>query len=162
MSAEVHSQQRPRLRASQLVPLDEVRTTLARLWLVGGGVIFLLLVIQSLLHVYGDLTQEAWGWFLPTLMPSLGMIVTVLTYTALDPSMTGSVVRRTFVPIASWLSAMYLGTVVLTILAPPVTAASPEEAVALMRTSNLWLGPLQGLVASALGVLFVSKEKSVD
>lgn len=30
--------------------------------------------------------------------------------------------------------------------------------VELMHTSNLWLGPLQGLVASALGVLLVTKQ----
>ena len=144
----------------RMTPLDDVRVKLARVWLGGGGAIFLILVVQSLLHTYGDLTQEAWGWFLPTLMPSLGMIVTVLTYTALDPLMTGSVVRKTFASIAMWLSILYLLTVSLTILIQPFASKDSVEAVGLMRTSNLWLGPLQGLVASALGVLFVSKEKS--
>jgi hypothetical protein len=151
--------QRPSIPETQLVPLDDVRLKLARVWLIGGGGIFLILVVQSLLHVYGDLTQEAWGWFLPTLMPSLGMIVTVLTYTALDPLMTGSVVRKSFASIASWLSILYLLTVMLTILIQPFASNTPAEAVGLMRTSNLWLGPLQGLLASALGVLFVSKQK---
>src|SRR6266404_8905032 len=96
------------LSAFQLTPLDDVRVHLAKVWLIGGGGTFLILVVQSLLHVYGDMTQEVWGWFLPTLMPSLGMIITVLTYTALDPLMTGSVVRRTFVSIALWLSVLYL------------------------------------------------------
>src|SRR3954469_15259431 len=102
---------RKRLRPGQMTALDDVRVWLARVWLIGGGGIFLILVIQSLLHIYGDLTQEAWGWFLPTLMPSLGMIVTVLTYTALDPLMTDSVVRKTFVSIAMGLSILYLTTV---------------------------------------------------
>src|SRR5262245_27499159 len=145
--------------AAQMTPLDDVRMRLARVWLVGGGGTFMILVVQSLLHVYGDLTQEAWGWFLPTLMPSMGMIVTVLTYTALDPLMTGSVVRKTFVSIAMGLSNLYLATVILTILIQAFASKTADEAVGLMRTSNLWLGPLQGLVASALGVLFVSKEK---
>jgi hypothetical protein len=159
MAGTAYGNPREPLPASQMTPLDDVRTQLARVWLVGGGGIFLILVVQSLLHVYGDLTQEAWGWFLPTLMPSLGMIVTVLTYTALDPLMTGSVVRKAFVPIALWLSIMYLLTVMLTILIQPFASRTPVEAVGLMRTSNLWLGPFQGLVASALGVLFVSKQK---
>jgi hypothetical protein len=150
---------REQIPAAQMRPLDDVRVVLSRVWLIGGGVTFLILVLQSLLHVYGDLTQEAWGWFLPTLMPSLGLIVTVLTYTALDPLMTGSVVRKTFVSIAMWLSILYLATVTLTILIQPFAAKTPAEAIALMRTSNLWLGPMQGLVASALGVLFVSKQK---
>lgn len=145
--------------ADQLMPLDDVRVRLARIWLIGGGLVLIILVVQSLLHVYGDLTQEAWGWFLPTMMPTLGMIITVLTYTALDPLTSGSVVRRTFFPIALWLSVVYLVLVSLTILIQPFASKTPEEAVGLMRTSNLWLGPVQGLVASALGVLFVSKQK---
>lgn len=159
MADPAHPNPRPPIPEAQLVPLDDVRVKLARVWLIGGGGIFLTLVVQSLLHVYGDVTQEAWGWFLPTLMPSLGMIVTVLTYTALDPLMTGSVVRKNFASIALWLSVLYLVTVILTIVIQPFASRNPAEAVGLMRTSNLWLGPLQGLVASALGVLFVSKQK---
>lgn len=149
---------RPSLKADQLVSLDEVRMKFAKIWLIGSGLIFFIIVIQSLRHAYGDLTQEAWGWFLPTLLPSLGLIVTVLTYTALDPLTTGSVVRKGFMQLAVWLSVAYLFTVSLTILMQPFSGTKPIDAIALMRTSNLWLGPFQGLVASALGVLFVSKE----
>ena len=150
---------RPSIPADKLIGLDEVRTRLAIVWLTGGGLVLVILVVQSLLNHYGNLTQEAWGWFLPTLMPTLGMILTVLTYTALDPLSSGSVVRRTFFGIALALSVTYLILVALTILIQPFAASSPEQRVGLMRTSNLWLGPVQGLVASALGVLFVSKQK---
>jgi hypothetical protein len=147
------------LKRDQLVLLDEVRMKLARIWLIGSGVIFFIIVFQSLRHAYGGLTQEAWGWFLPTILPSLGLIITVLTYTAFDPMTSALVVRLTFVQIAGWLSVSYLFTVLLTILMQPFAGPKPEDAIALMRTSNLWLGPLQGLTASALGVLFASKEK---
>src|ERR1035437_3191979 len=128
MADTAHANPREPLPAAQMTPLDDVRVKLARVWLIGGGGIFLILVVQSLLHVYGDLTQEAWGWFLPTLMPSLGLIVTVLTYTALDPLMTGSVVRKTFMSIAMWLSILYLLTVMLTILIQPFASRTPAEA----------------------------------
>src|SRR5215472_5380853 len=98
--------QRLQIPAGQLISLDDVRVRFAWVWLGGVGLILIILVVQSLLHVYGDLTQEAWGWFLPTLMPTLGMIITVLTYTALDPLMTGSVVRKSFVSVALWLSIL--------------------------------------------------------
>lgn len=154
--------QRPQIPTAQLISLDDVRMRLAWVWLGGGGLILIILVVQSLLHVYGDLTQEAWGWFLPTLMPTLGMIITVLTYTALDPLTLGSVVRKTFVYIALALSAVYLVLVLLTIVMQPFAAQNAAERVGLMRTSNLWLGPVQGIVASALGVLFVSKQKKEE
>ena len=154
---------RPALDPRQLIPLDNVRNRLAWIWIIGFCLIVVIMVVQSLLNVYkdstADMTQEAWSWLLPTLMPSVGLIITVLTYTALDPLMTGSVVRKSFVPIAVGISIFYLVLVLLTILAQPISAHSPKEAVAAMHTSNLWLGPIQGLVASAIGVLFASKEK---
>lgn len=139
-----------------LIKLDTVRTKLAIVWLAGCGAILLIVIMQSLLGRFGEKTQEAWGWLLPTIMPSLAMIVTVLGYTALEPQLSKFVVRRTFYRLAISLSLMYLLVVSLTILVQPFAGKDPIE---LMRISNLWLGPLQGLVASALGVLFVSKQQ---
>jgi hypothetical protein len=138
--------------------LDAVRARLSAVWLVGTGIVFVLLVVQSLLGRYEDKTQEAWGWLLPTIMPTLGLIVTVLGYTALDPIFSQAVVRRSFFRVAIWLSVMYLLLILLTIGVQPFVARDANAAVELMRTSQLWLGPFQGLVASALGVLFVSKK----
>jgi len=156
MSTTVRERPVDQLPPDKLVPLDHVRTRLAILWLGTAGAIILTLVIQSLRQVYGTSVQEVWGWILPTLMPTLGLIVTVLGYTALDRRVIETVVRRSFFVLAFWLSASYLFLVLLTILIQPFTAADP---VGLMRMSNLWLGPFQGLVASALGVLFVSKRR---
>jgi hypothetical protein len=149
------------LRA-KVITLDAVRSRLSILWLVGGGLLFVLMVLQSLMGRYADKTQEAWGWLMPTIMPSLSMIVTVLGYTALDPLYSTSVVRKSFFNMAFWLSTLYLTLVLLTILVQPLVANAPGEAVGLMRQSNLWLGPFQGIVASALGVLFVSKQKGAS
>lgn len=95
---------------------------------------------------------------MPTLMPTLAMIVSVLGYTARDPLSSGTVVRKSFFNIALLLSLFCLCLILLTILVQPFTGT---DALQLMRISNLWLGPSQGLVASALGVLFVSKQKKV-
>jgi hypothetical protein len=142
----------------KVVSLDAVRTRLAVIWLVGAALVLIIVVLQSLLGHYDDKVQEVWGWLLPTLMPTLGMIITVLGYTALDPKALESVVRISFLQVSVWLSALYLFLVALTILIQPFVAADAERAVQMMRQSNLWLGPVQGLVASALGVLFVSKK----
>lgn len=144
---------------AELINFDRVRSGLAMVWLVGGGLVFFIVVLQSLMEHYGDKVQEAWGWLLPTIMPTMTMIVTVLGYTAFDSRFSSTVVRRDFFRIAFWLSVMYLALVAMTVLIQPIVAADPLKAIELMRLSNLWLGPFQGLVASALGVLFVSKEK---
>jgi len=139
----------------QTIGLDKVRSKLAWLWLGGAGFIVTILVVQSLMGKYGSGVQEVWGWALPNLVPTLGMIITVLGYTALDPERSKFEVRADFYRIAFTLSVAYLFLVALTILIQPMT---PYEPLQLMRMANLWLGPCQGLVASALGVLFVSKK----
>jgi hypothetical protein len=150
-----HQEQREPIPSGDLIQLDAVRARLAKMWIGGASVIFITVVLQSLLGRFGDQTQEAWGWLLPTIMPTLGMIITVLGYTALDPLLSQSVVRKSFFQIAFWLSGFYMSLILLTILIQPLAGAS---AIQLMHLSNLWLGPFQGLVASALGILFVSKQ----
>jgi len=138
------------------IGLDRVRSRLAMVWLGGGGLVVMTLVIQSLLGKYQANVQEVWGWALPTILPTLGMIVTVLGYTALDPNQSKVEVREDFYKIAWVLSLAYIFLVFLTILLQPLTTYQPIQ---LMRMANLWLGPFQGLVASALGVLFVSRKQ---
>jgi hypothetical protein len=145
-----------------LMGLDAARSRLALVWLTGASLVLLILVLQSLFGKYGDKVQEAWGWLLPTLMPTLGMIIAVLGYSALDPNLSAAVVRRAFFQVAFWLSSFYLLLISLTLLLQPFVGADVDKAIGMMRMSNLWLGPIQGLVASALGVLFVSKRKPGD
>jgi len=139
-----------------VLPLEKARASLAVIWLGGAGLSLVILVVQSLLGHYGNQTQDAWGWYLPTMMPTLGMILSGLGYTALTP-FSDQVVSKVFFRIAIGLSSAYLVLVLLTILIQPFVGSTPIQ---LMNTSNLWLGPFQGLVASALGVLFVSKKQS--
>jgi hypothetical protein len=143
------------LPAADLVPLERVRNHLAGLWFVGAVLIVGIVVLQSLLGKYGDRTENVWEWLLPTIMPTIGMIISVLGYSALDATASRFTVKRSFYRIAVYLSVFYQFLVLLTILIQPLVGTDPLE---LMHTSNLWLGPIQGVVASALGVLFVSSK----
>ena len=143
----------------EMVSMDSARSRLAKIWLSLGAVIFGVVIMQSFLGRYEDKTVEAWNWLLPTIMPTLGLIIAVLTSTARDAAVSQAAVRKSFVQIVTWLSVAYLGLVLVTIAAQPFVARDAAQALALMRGSNLWLGPFQGLVASALGVLFVTKKE---
>jgi hypothetical protein len=63
--------------------------------------------------------------------------------------------------LSFWISLFYLVLVLLTILIAPTRpeGVTGKGAVELMHTANMWLGPLQGLVATSLGLLFGSKKK---
>src|SRR5215472_12482755 len=144
------------------VPVPDCQRKLGVLWFSVAALLFLFLVIQSVVGVYRyrtetglqDLTSDAWGWFLPTLMPTLSLIVAVF---ATDVGRSGSAiptVDRFFFRIAFSLSVLYLIVVVMSLLGTTLFSTDPLSD---LKTSNLWLGPLQGLASASIGAFFVKR-----
>jgi uncharacterized membrane protein len=135
--------------------LTKSKWMFAGVWLGGAGIVFALLVVQSLVGRYGEDTQAAWAWYLPTVMPTLSLIIGVLASdfrATPDPAKPMPEPSRGLLWMAMGLSVFYLLLVATTILVQPfLQAVSPIE---LMHRSNLWLGPLQGLTAGALAAFF--------
>jgi len=129
---------------------------LAILWFTASLILFVLLVLQSVFGKYGAKMEDAWGWFLPTVMPTLSLVIGVLVFDATAAGGTEKEVESFIFRLAFCFSAVYLALVALTVLIQPFTSLSPLE---LMKRSNLWLGPLQGLVAAVLGAFFVKGER---
>ncbi|HWS77775.1 MAG TPA: hypothetical protein VN205_05290 [Thermomonas sp.] len=142
----------------------------ASIWLGGAGLVFMILVVQSLVGRYGSQSGDAWAWYLPTVMPTLSLIIGVLasdfraaaTAAATAATMPATATDAKVLPVPAkgllWLgvglSVFYLLLVAVTILAQPfLQDVSPIE---LMHRSNLWLGPLQGLTAGVLAAFFRS------
>lgn len=127
----------------------------AGVWLGGAGLVFLILVGQSLVGRYGSQSQEAWAWYLPTVMPTLSLIIGVLVSdfrNANADTQPLPVSAKGLLWLGVALSVFYLLLVAVTILAQPfLQDVSPIE---LMHRSNLWLGPLQGITAGVLAAFF--------
>ena len=132
------------------------KTRLALLWLPWSLLLFFVIFFQTTLGRYGDKSDEAWSWFLPTLVPTLSLIVSAWVAEARENATGQLNVDRFTFGLALGLSAAYLLAVSLTIFLIPVIVAAPLE---VLKKSNLWLGPFQGLVSAAMGVFFVKKEK---
>jgi hypothetical protein len=138
------------------IPLEHVRAQLAKLWLIGGGLLFSLLVVQSIFGKYGEHVESVWSWFVPTTVPTVSLMIGVLGAGAMDEG-DRRTLKRSFSDIAWWLSLVYLAILAATILLEPFSGLTTAE---LRPRSNFWLGPLQGLVLAALGFLFTATEKS--
>lgn len=137
--------------------MSTAKKRLAILWFFWFTIIFLLLLIQTLAGVYKDKEiTEAWSWFLPTVMPTLSLMIGVLVSDALGMSKKVNYVDKFLYRLSFSLSLLYLVVVSLTILAQPFSELWPLE---LMKKSQLWQGPLQGLVAAILVIFFMQKEK---
>jgi hypothetical protein len=139
-----------------------VRTSMWRLaiiWFVAAGFLFVILVGQSLTGYYEPRTEDAWGWFLPTVMPTLSLIVGALVADYRKAAVAGPGAPKQQAGPLFWLGAglsvFYLLLVALSILLQPLLAETSP--LTLMQRSNLWLGPLQGLCVAALGFFFHSK-----
>ena len=142
---------------STMIPTRQCRKRLAIAWFVLGGFLILLMILMSLLGKFGGRTSEAWGWFLPALMPTLSLIVGVLVIDLRsESSKCPKHVDRFLYLLALWLSLGYLLAIALTFLAQPLVNTPILD---LMQLTDLWLGPLQGIVAAALGVFFLRGEE---
>jgi hypothetical protein len=132
----------------------EGQRKLAVLWFFGGGISALILIIQSITGYYGDKVSDAWSWLLPYVLPILTLIVSAVFADATKK--TSNITVNLFAYRSSlWLSVFYLLCLDVSLLAGNLTPYGPLQ---LMKTSVLWLGPLQGLLGIALGVFFVKRK----
>lgn len=142
----------------------KARKSLAAIWFIGAGVLFIMLLAQTIVGKYGDKADKAWAWFFPTILPTLSLIIGILVSEALsvkpnkDDNSIKEVDRFVFW-LSFFLSFAYIITVNLTVFLSPL-AHEPLTPLKLMEVSNLWLGPFQGLVSASLGIFFVSQHHS--
>ena len=147
-----------------MLPLRRVRRRIAALWFTGAGVVYLMLIGQSLGTVYAGRLIEVWGWAMPAFMPTLSLILSVFAASALtSPSGEARVqVRSDFYRLTYGLSVTYLSVILMTIVVQPIaTALNPDEnfkAADVLKLSNFWIAPLQSLVVIAMGTLFFTKQ----
>jgi hypothetical protein len=134
--------------------VSEGQRKLAVLWLCGGGIVTVVLIIQSISGYYGDKVSDAWSWLLPYVIPILTLILSAVAADATKKPSNVTVdvfaYRSSF-----WLSVFYLLCLLVSLLVGNLTPSGPLQ---LMKMSVLWLGPLQGLVGIALGVFFVKRK----
>ena len=134
------------------IPWVKARKRLTILWFLGAGLIFLTLLLQTFLDRYGENVVDVWGWFFPTVLPTLSLIISVFVMDTLGRGIKISTVDKFFFWLSFTLSLFYLFSVFSVIFMEPFSRLS---AFTIMNQSNLWLGPFQGLVSASLGAFFI-------
>jgi hypothetical protein len=137
--------------------MTAARRRLSVVWFSGAGLLFLVMILQTIFGHYGTDAEEAWGWLLPGILPTLSLIIGVLVMDALGKSVKAATVDGFMFWTAFGLSVFYLMMVALPILLQPFRAIEP---LSMLRQSNLWLGPMQGLVSAALAAFFVKSTQT--
>ncbi len=134
----------------------KARQKLAIIWFSGAGIVFIYVLILSIRIGDSGSITNLFSWFLPTVMPTLSLILSVLVTASHQQDEQIKYADPFLYKLARILSIVYLAFVSFTLLAKPFYAGSLAE---LMSISHLWLGPIQGLVAGVLGAFFTRKEK---
>jgi hypothetical protein len=132
---------------------------LAGVWFSLAAILFVTMIITTMVGAYQDVADGVWSWFLPSVMPTLSLMIAVLVA---DDQGTESLPRtadKFLFRLSLGLSIFYLLLLVLVICLQPFTKSFIDTPLEGFKKSNLWLGPLQGLVAAALGAFFINREK---
>lgn len=136
------------------IPKRRCQKRLALVWLGGGALVGVLLVLQTLGGKYGGAANEAWGWYAATVVPTLSVVMGSVVRDLQQPD-RGERVDAFLFGLAMAASALYV-----LLVAGVFGFASWQghrPALPVLRESTLYLGLLQGLVAAALGVFFVDQ-----
>ena len=144
------------------ISITNAKRRLTIVWFTGAGILFALVLLQTIFGKYLDRSGEAWAWLLPTFMPTLSLMLGVLVADSLSKVETKNseeTADQFVFRLSFFLSIAYLAVVILTILLGPFFEQSSKKPLLdLMKLSNLWLAPFQGLVSASLGAFFVSKK----
>jgi hypothetical protein len=136
---------------SKKIELATSRRKLAVLWGIAFAVFTVFLIAQTAADVFGSHANRAWGWFLPTILPTLTLIFGTIAYQVQHPTPRQRVDGFAY-SCALWASGFYLLLVAATLLLQ--RASSSLTSLEWLERSNLYLGPVQGLTALAVSVFF--------
>jgi hypothetical protein len=125
------------------------------IWLLGATPAVVLLLARTF-GPNADEIERIWAWLLPSVMPTLSLVVGTYAATALTESPDTKSVELLFFRVAATLSVAYLAIVTLAIWLYPL---SPQPATKTLERVGLVLGPVQGLVSACLGVFFISHKQ---
>ena len=139
-----------------VVSWKKSRKRLATVWFIGSGLTFFIIFLMTLAGRDGGVMEKVWTWFLPTVVPTMSLIIGVLVMDSSGNPSKDKLVDSFVYRLSFGLSVAYLLSVALTVLYSPFSNVS---LAALVDKSSLWLGPFQGLVTASLGAFFMQREK---
>lgn len=138
--------------------LKSSRNLLTLIWIVGFLPPFFILAARTYFgSYYGDNDKEAWSWFTPNIVPTLGVIIGTVASSAVGKQTEEKTVDSFFFKLTVALSILYLTVFNLIFILEPLSDSPPLET---LKRSSLFLGIAQGLVTSALGAFFVRSSEA--
>jgi len=133
----------------------KAKKNIAVLWFIASGIIFLLMIAQSFSGKFENKIDEAWGWIFPSIIPTLSLILGVFFVDMKNSLTVKKNIDNFYFKLTIYLSAFYLLSILSILLLQPLIN---KPIIPLMKQSNIFLGPFQGLVTASIGLFFIKNE----
>jgi hypothetical protein len=133
------------------VNIRQARGIISLFWVLSGGLLLVLISFQTILGKYGKDWELVWSWVSPLLFPILAMVIAVWSFSQ-NPHDDKPVHSLPIFLGTMFLSVFYMIMLWSVIVLEPLSGLGWAN---LMKWSSWYLGLFQGLVAAAVGRLFV-------
>ena len=141
------------------MPMLKCKKILAWFWCISSTILILILFFQTFSGRYGEHAREAWVWLMPNIMPTLGLIISTLVKEINRIQIEKNIGNSTLFKLTLFLSVFYFLLIVLTIILGSFKQGNP---LVFYHLSSLWLGPIQGLLAAAMGGFFTEEHNETN
>lgn len=136
--------------------IGDAKKRLVTLWFLSGAILFLIMLIMTFKGKFEDFPDKAWGWLFPNILPTLSLMISVFLFDQSNKQSNTKAIEKFYFQFAFFMSLFYILILFLTILTAPLTG---NALLSQMEQSSLYLGPIQGLVAGAIGLFFLKKSE---
>jgi len=139
---------------NQRLPLVACQKRLLTVWGVLGGLALAVVVFQVMPGgVYEAHRAEVLDWFLPTVVPTLTLMIGAVVALGMAPDQSATVDGLTY-RLALWLSVVYLVVVIVALL----MYAQSRSPVADLKGSAAVVAAIYSLVGITLGAMFGTRK----
>lgn len=143
-------------------------TALTLLWFGGGTVLLAGIIVTIQREAYGELSQDVFQWFLPHVLPTVGVITSALVATAKKRDRERA--SALLILLAMLCSMGYLVAIGHALVAELNLARAwrnghlSAEATELffLPKASWWLAPMQGVVDTFIVYFFVRDDEKID
>ena len=133
------------------IAMLKCQTRLMLVWVVECVLLLLVAWLQILFGHYGEKGRDVMEWLLPSITPTLSLVVGVWANSALNKSKKTEKVGIAIYRAVLAVSVFYLVFIGLIFAIQPMVPLSPLEVI---NNSSLIMAPLQGIVCIFIGIFF--------
>lgn len=137
--------------------INQAQKRLAILWGIGALFSFCLMIWLTVpANIFkSEQVRDAWNWFLLLVLPFLTLIVSSVVAEANQQNPSAAPTNDLAFGIAWWLSVVYL--ILIVVMELTVLWSATSTPLDILKGSNLFLTPIQGLLGIALGFFFTQR-----